>query len=133
MEKFTEEQFDKIGHTLGINIYHCLKSKSKKDKILPDKFYRNYYNYGQTKDEIQEPEWITELSDYIDKWTQSGLLYFQVSDKGIVLFKQQFKEEITDTYTPLSKSKQRYQDYMDADLGISFSEFIGIKKNRKVS
>ena len=131
MEKFTEKQFDKIGHTLGVNTYHSRNSKSKKDKILPDKFYRNYYNYGQVKDENKEPEWVTELSDYIDKWTQSGLLYFQVSEKGIELFRKQFKEEITDTYIPLSKSKQRYQDFLDADLGISFSEFIGIKRKKK--
>ena len=125
--KYTIIQFDKIGHTLGINVHHAYSSKSKKDKILPDKFYRNYYNYGRVKDESNEPEWVAELSDYIDKWTQSGNLYFQINEKGINLFRKQFKEEITDTYIPLSRSKQKYQDFIDADLGIPFSEFIGIK------
>ena len=125
---FTQNQFGKISHTLGIDIYHCRNSKHKKDKFLPEEFYRNYYNYGQVKDEIIEPEWITELSDYLDKWTQSGLLYFQVNEKGIELFRKQFKEEITNTYIPLSRSKQKYQDYLKADLGISFAEFLGIKR-----
>ena len=97
MEKFTKEQFYKVGHTLGINPYHCLHSKSKKDKELPNKFYRNYYNYGQVRDECQEPKFVAELSEYIDKWnTSSGLLYFQINKKVIELFKKQLKEELTD-------------------------------------
>jgi len=128
MEKYSEEQFDKIGHTLGINVYHCRHSKLKKDKVLPDEFYRNYYNYGSVGEYETEPNWITELSDNIDKWVQTKLLYFQVSEKGIDLFKRQFKEEITDTYIPLSRSKQRYQDFLAANIGVNFSEFLGIKK-----
>lgn len=127
MKKFTENQLDKIGHTLGINVYHCRLSKQKKDKCLPDKFYRNYYNYGQEKDIIEEPEWISELSEFIDKWKQHGLLFFQINEKGIELFRKQFKEDITDTYVPLSRSKQRYQDFLSADTGQTYAEFIGIK------
>lgn len=129
--KFTEIQFDKIGHTLGINIYHCKHSCQKKDKFLPDEFYRNYYNYGRNKDENFEPEWITEISEFIDKWQESGLLYFQINEKGIEIFRKQFKEEITDTYVPLSKSKQRYQDYLHSDTGETFAEYLGIKRKHK--
>lgn len=30
-----------------------------------------------------------------------------------------------------TKSKQRYQDYLDADSGLSFREWLGIKKKSK--
>jgi ABC-type amino acid transport substrate-binding protein len=88
MRKFTEDELDKIGHTLGINVYHARLSKNKKDKILPDEFYRNYYNYGRVSKEDIEPEWITNLNEFIDKWIQSGLYYFCVNEKGINNFKE---------------------------------------------
>lgn len=100
---FNENQFDKVGHALGINLCHCKKSKFKKDKLLPEEFYRNYYCYGRPGDE--EPEWMQGIEDFINKWEQFGSLYFQVNEKGIKLFRSQFKAEITDTYVPVRKSK----------------------------
>lgn len=96
MRKFTEEEFDKIGHTLGINVYHALNSKRKEDKILPDEFYRNYYNYGSFSKDNIEPELVTNLNEFIDKWVQFGLYYFCVNERGIENFRKQFKEEIRD-------------------------------------
>jgi hypothetical protein len=126
MEKFTDFQLSKISHTLGINIEYCINSTQKKDKYLPDEFYRNYYNYGRVSDNFRLPRWIKELSQYIDTWIQSKLYYFQVNKKGIELFRKQFKELVTDTYTPLSKSKQRYQDYLHSECSETFSEYLGI-------
>jgi hypothetical protein len=128
MKRFNEEELSKIGHTLGINVYHAKLSKRKEDKILLDEFYRNYYNYGRVGEEDKEPEWITNLGEFIDKWTQSGLYYFCINELGIKIFREQFKKDITDKYIPLSRSKQRYQDYLHADLGCSFSQYLGIKK-----
>ena len=123
MRKFTEKEFNKVGHTLGINIYHSLRSKQKRDKILPVEFYRNYYNYGRVSENHKEPDWINGLSEFIEKWETSGLYYFCINDKGIEQFRKQFKEEITDKYVPLSRKKQRYQDYLECDTCDSFAEF----------
>lgn len=120
--------FDKIGHTLGINIYHKKQCKLLKDKLLPNEFYRNYYCYGRVSDNKDIPQWILQIDKYIDKWNQSGCLYFQINDKGVELFKDQYQIEIIDTHVELSRSKQRYQEFLNADLGITFSEYLGISK-----
>lgn len=126
--KFTKEEFDKIGHTLGIKIYYATHSEYKEDKTLPTKFFRNYYNYGRVGDGIDTEGWILNISDYINTWTQSGLLYFQINDLGIEAFRNQFKEEITDKYVPMTRSKQRYRDFLRADTGQTFAEYLGIKR-----
>lgn len=132
MEKFTDFQLSKISHTLGINIEHCINSMHSKDKYLPNEFYRNYYNYGRISDDFVIPEWIASLSQYIDTWEQSGLYYFRVNKLGIELFRKQFKELVTNNYVSLSKSKQRYQDYLYLETCESFSDYLGIIKPRIV-
>lgn len=42
----TDNEFSKIGHALGINTYHVEMSTNKKDKFLPEEFYRNRYCVG---------------------------------------------------------------------------------------
>jgi len=119
----TNEQFNIIGHTLGIDVYNSKLSNNKKYKVLPDEFYRNYYNYGTLSMDIQE---LVNSGD-IELYMRYDMNYFHVTNIGIRRFREKFFNEITMTFKPLSKSKQRYQSYLDCDCGLTYSEFCGIK------
>ncbi len=123
----TDEQFDKVGHSLGINTYHALLSTREKDKHLPDEFYRNYYCCGKSAEKVFIE---LEKKGLAKRWTQFDQTYFAITDKGIVLFRDMFAHRITSTYVPESKSKQKYEEYLDADVCDSFSEWLGIVQPR---
>ena len=128
MVTFAEYEFEVIGHALGINVYYSIRSNDKKSKTLPVDFYRNYYCYGNEKSGDKRPEWMVNIADYIEEWKQNESLYFKINELGIELFRKQFKEEITDKFVPLSRSKQRYQSFLRADTGQTFAEFLNIKR-----
>jgi len=116
-------QIDLISHSLGINYYHAVSSKNKRDKVLPKEFYRNYFNYDTLDNNIIE----LESAGYIEYFNQYNNNYFGVTDKGIEAFKEIFQKEVTDKYVPLSKSKERYLDFLDADCGSTYEEYIGVR------
>jgi hypothetical protein len=121
--------FSIIGHTLGINIYNAKLSTRKKEKYLPLNFYRNYYCYGYKKDNdnLDRRMQILKNKNLIKLWEQSGCLYFLITERGINLFKDKFIKEITNKYSPLSKSKEKYSDYLHSECSESFSEWLGIR------
>lgn len=125
--------FDIIGHTLGINIYNAKLSNRKKDKYLPLDFYRNYYCYGyiNSNDKLDRRMQILKNKGFIKTWDQHGCLYFCISEKGIELFKNKFIKEVTNTYKPLPKSKQKYLDYLDSECSESFAWWLGIEKPKR--
>lgn len=41
-----------MGHALGINVYHAIHSKKKKDKKLPKEYYRNRFCAGEGHDDM---------------------------------------------------------------------------------
>ncbi len=118
------QTFKIIGHSLGIDIYSSFLSDRQKDKHLPLDFYRNYYCYGYDKDgtKLDKRMCLMLRLGLIKTWSQTGCLYFCITDKGIKLFRAKFKREITDTYKPPSKSKQRYQRYLE--YGEMFDSFL---------
>ena len=122
-----EKQFEIIAHTLGINAYHAKLSTRKKDKILPDEFYRNYFCAGTEKHHEYDILLELEKLGYMERWKSFSNLYFGVTDEGIKAFRQQFKETITDKFKPLSKAKNKYQDYLDSECCETFDEWLGIK------
>lgn len=130
------KEWDKIAHTLGINLYNAIHSTSHEDKYLPSEFYRNHYNYGQANDEREDPEFIKNIEPYIKKWTQYDLKYFCINDEGISAFRKYFKQEVTDKFVPLPKrkqnSKQRYSDYLHvADCYESFKHYLQTHKQNQ--
>jgi hypothetical protein len=122
------ETFKTIGHALGIDVYSAFVSQRKKDKYLPLEFYRNYYCYGYINDntQLERRFQIMKSFNLIKTWDQHGCRYFCITEKGIELFKQRFKKEITDKYIPSSKSKERYLEYLHCDGYDSFADFLGI-------
>lgn len=118
------EAFNIIGHSLGIDTYNAKSSNRKKDKILPMDFYRNHYCYGYKTDgtELERRFELMKSLNLIESFENIGTLYFCITEKGKKLFREKFKKEISDKYIPLSKSKERYQRYLE--YGDGFENFI---------
>jgi len=128
MKVFTDVQLDIIAHTLGINYYDAVNSKKEKDKHLPDNFYRNYYCAcgvgGKPEPELLE---LMKLG-YMGNYEKFSNLIFYTTDKGIEEFRTRFTKEVTNKWVPLSRSKQRYQEYREvSDCFDSFAQYLGIK------
>jgi hypothetical protein len=131
---FNDSDFKMVGHTLGINTYNAELSNRKKDKSLPDEFYRNYYCCCSEKDS----DWEKLVVDgFAHTWNQFSNIYYGVTEKGIQIFREQFKKFVTDKFVPPSKAKQNYQEYWDSEYSNSFSDFLGIQlpeeQSRKVA
>ena len=112
-----------IAHSLGINLYHAIHSKSYKDKELPNEFYRNYF--ASSKD--GEPyNLLSQLEDngLTKSWSQNDCIYFMVTDKGIVDFREYFYEEIVSKFKKPTRSQMRYQDYLHLDSDMSFMDYL---------
>lgn len=122
----SEKQIDIIGHSLGVNAYHARLSNKPKDKFLPDEFYRNYYCVGSSAN-FTDDMIDLEQRGFIDKWMHGKQLYFQITKEGINYFKNYFIEEITSKQKPITKSEKKYNEYLDADCGDNFSDFLGIE------
>lgn len=124
--ELTDSQINTIGHSIGINVYHARLSNNPKDKFLPEEFYRNYYCVGNEDAFTEEMKQLEEIG-FIEKWIHGKQLYFEVTKEGVDYFKKYFTEEITCKRKPISKSEERYNDYLDADCGENFKEFLGIE------
>lgn len=90
----TQVQLELVGHSLGINVYHCLRSKRRSDRKLPQEFYRNYFQGGEGSDSYEE----------LLKLESSGIMvrrehidndYFHVTDKGKEIFRIEFAVAIS--------------------------------------
>ncbi len=92
--ELTEDEIKVIGHSLGVNVYHAKNSKLKKDKKLPKEFYRN--RYCADTDKHPNYVYLKELTEkeYMESWMDGNMLWFAVTDKGIDLFKTEFKQYI---------------------------------------
>lgn len=44
---YDKPELDVVSHSLGISVASCQRSKRKRDKKLPDDFYRNYFNASE--------------------------------------------------------------------------------------
>lgn len=105
-------------------------SNKPKDKFLPDEFYRNYYCVGSEIGFTQEMIELEEIG-FIEKWMHGKQLYFEITKKGIEYFKDYFIREITCKRKHISKSSQRYNDYLDADCSENFKEYLGIEMPKR--
>jgi hypothetical protein len=89
------EELHILGHSLGINVYHAKHSKKKKDKKLPKEFYRNYFCAGtEAHYEFKTLETL-EQAGLMHRWNQYGQIYFGVSEKGIEVFREEFKKYVS--------------------------------------
>lgn len=121
----TEKEFEIVAHALGIRLDLAKRSHKKKDKYLPEEFYRNYFCAGAGHSDIPTLESLVGKG-FMHKWNQFDNQYYGVTELGISEFRDTFFLEITKNFKPLTRSKKRYRDYLDTDNGLTFAEFLGI-------
>lgn len=119
-------QMELISHSLGIDIYYSLHSRRQSDKILPDKFYRNYFSSGESGDARKTLDELEKM-EVVKSFLKFGNTIFVVTEFGIEWFRNQFKREVTDKFVMPSRSVVQYQDFLHADCGLTFAEYNGIK------
>ncbi len=130
MENINETQINLIAHALGIQYFDAKISNSPDLKQLPDQFFRNYFCVG-SETSFNDDMISLKKTGLIKTYSKFENLYFLVTDKGIQEFRKIFKTEVTDKYIPVSKSKNRYLEYLRADTGLTFVEYNGIWTPKK--
>lgn len=123
----TDKQYKDVGHSLGINTYGAVQSDREKDRYLPEEFYRNYYCWGDAENGPSDSWDELVRNGLADVDTQRGQIYYFVSDKGILKFRELFTERVTATFVRPSKGKTNYMDYLHDDGPYTFAEFLGIE------
>ncbi len=80
-----------IGHSLGINVYHAVRSSKQSDRKLPKEFCRNYFAASEGHTDYKDLCEI-EGDGFMERYTRFNNLYFGVTEQGIEKFKAAFIE-----------------------------------------
>lgn len=92
--ELTQEHFHLIAHSLGVNLYHAKQSKNKRDKVLPEEFYRNYFASSSGGDDYKRLQELETLG-MTESWQRMDYIYFQVTPMGIETFRNYFHNEVS--------------------------------------
>ena len=116
----TEEQFENIAHTLGIDL-----NKGNEYQHLPEEYSRNLYSYGDKNSAT--PMWIQDLirTGLVKDGLRFDSRYFIVTKLGIEEFEKEFYTRFK--YIKPKKSEKKYREFLNADFGCDFNEYLGIK------
>lgn len=124
--EITDKHWDLVAHSLGIDIYNAKKGRGYKNRILPQTFYRNYFASSEGGSDYTMLKELEELG-ITESWLQYEKTFFGVTEKGIDLFKSYFNSVVTSVLDRPTKAQLRYEDYLDADTGMSYDEYMGIE------
>lgn len=91
----------KISNCLGVDLFKSVLSHKLKDKQLPNRFYRNYYQ----KNIDEDFEYLFQ-NNLAEKQLISNLNYYSLTQKGIDLFITEFEKIVI--YEPLKNRKLKY-------------------------
>lgn len=93
--------YQRIAHSIGVNLYIAIISDEKKYKSLPKEFYRNYYQKDSDHylDELVSFEMATQREVF-------GQNVYHITDKGIHIFRAWFEQNIK--YVPKTKHNLDY-------------------------
>lgn len=99
MENISTKQLEIIGHSLGVNVYHAKISKLKRDKKLPQQFYRNRFIAGDSHTDA--PTLQELVSDgLMNRGEKDPLIgasrYWWVTEKGISIFRENFNKYVSE-------------------------------------
>lgn len=89
----SDNEMDVISHSLGLNWFHAVRSLKKKDKKLPNEYYRNRFctsqgsEYYKTIIGLVEKGFMNERMNVI-----SPDQLFMVTEIGKAEFKRQWNE-----------------------------------------
>ena len=93
ISEITHQEFTILGHCLGIHPYSAKLSRKKKDKKLPEEFYRNYFCAGEKHSDL--PILLTlQNKGFVEQ--REGTWYFHVTELGEFKFRQEFKKYIAE-------------------------------------
>lgn len=93
ISEITEREFEILGHSLGICPRSCKYSRKKKDKKLPDEFYRNHFCASEGHSDL--PTLLTLQNKSFMKQSE-GTWYFHVTELGEFKFRSHFKKYINE-------------------------------------
>jgi hypothetical protein len=107
-------QLDILQHSLGCNEYGIAEHRYPRD----EPYYRNRYVSNPDADLIALVE-TGYLKDHGIRELWGNMNCYTVTDKGIAAMRAESPKP-----PKISRSKQRYLDFLRADLGCSFAEYL---------
>lgn len=90
----------RMSHSLGINLYNAIISDKKKDRTLPNSFYRNFYQ----KDVDYSLDELVRANLAI-KDRSNGLNYYFITEEGKSRFVDEFNRMIK-YVPPMNRDKE---------------------------
>lgn len=105
---------------------HILQHSLGLDEYGEGKSYRNHFVTGEGSDDFEDCcELVRDglMVKHAGNALSGGDSIFRVTPKGI-----DFVAFSSPTRPKLTRSQQRYQSFLDADCGYSFSEWLGVKR-----
>lgn len=108
MRELSADEIKKVAHSLGVDLFTMIMSDKKKEKELPQEFYRNYY---QTESDFTLNGLVKdELATKQQRMNQN--VYF-ITEKGEKLFRDTIKEKIN-----YCAKKERDIEYLKTKINL---------------
>ncbi|MCW1922698.1 hypothetical protein OKA05_09045 [Luteolibacter arcticus] len=110
---------------LTSDLLHILQHSLGVDRYGQGEQYRNSFCTGPGSKDFEKCRALCDASLMIDSGPQpiaGGMHYFRVTPAGIDAVALQ-----SPAPPKLTRSKQRYRDYLRADSSLTFAEWLGIK------
>ena len=112
--KMSSRQLEIVQHSLG-----C-------DKYGQGTRYRNRFVTGPPGDDFDDCKALCEMGlmkDFGPREMLGGMHYFQVTEAGIQEMEQQSPKP-----PKISRGRRRYLDFLHADSGMSFGEWLKVRQ-----
>lgn len=113
MTKINFKQMLLMSHFIGVDFFKSVMSLKRKDKILPEEFYRNYFNANKGSDSYDQ---IIELIKLGFAEYRKGTEYYHLTEKGISEYRKRY-EELVKFIRPANRNieylKERINFYCD--------------------
>ena len=113
----TNQQLQILQHSLGRDEY------GQRPKISQHEDYRNYFYTGPGSRDFECCKGLVKsgcMKSSPDKWSQnSDMVYFHVTEKGV-----EAVNRFSPTPPKVSKSKQRYRQYLKSECVETFGEWL---------
>ncbi len=115
--------------TLSPKQLHILQHSLGVDDYGQGRQYRNHFVTGPESDDFADCRALVEMEFMKDHGPQNltgGMHTFTVTPAGVDAVA--FQSPVPPPQPKLTRSQKRYRDYVDADSGLSFSEWLGITR-----
>ncbi len=118
-----------------VQVHHVILQKYNKIKKMEFQYIKDYYNvpanmFREVTVSGEKGVITQDMGNYI------GVTFYDRKNKEPFPCHPTWEVVYLETFNPKPpknknhRSKQRYRDFLDADNGQTFAEFIGVKKNK---